>query len=83
MEAGFPKEKIVVRTLKEARSEFHHAGKSVVSFAKEHGFCPALVYLVLSGKRKGLRGQSHKIAVRLGIKDGVIEGSSEKSHEQT
>ena len=58
----------------EAKAAFHRKGKSIVSFAQEHGFCPRLVYLVLNGQRKGLRGQSHEIAVRLGIKNGVIEG---------
>lgn len=58
----------------EAKAAFHARGKSLVSFARENGFCPRLVYLVLAGQRKALRGQSHAIAVRLGIKDGVIEG---------
>lgn len=62
-----------VKTLAEARAEFHRSGKSVVSWAKAHGFCVNLVYMVLAGKRPGLRGQSHRIAVLLGIKDGVIE----------
>lgn len=61
-------------SLAEAKASFHRTGKSVVSFAKENGFCPALVYMVLSGSRPGLRGQSHRIAVKLGIKNGVIEG---------
>lgn len=62
-----------IKTLAEARADFHRSGKSVISFAQEHGFCVNLVYMVLAGKRPGLRGQSHKIAVLLGIKDGVIE----------
>lgn len=61
-------------SLKEAKASFHRTGKSVASFAQANGFCPQLVYMVLNGKRPGLRGQSHEIAVRLGIKDGVIEG---------
>ena len=60
-------------SLNEARAVFHRSGKSVVSFAKENGFTVNLVYEVLNGKRKCLRGQSHQIAVRLGIKNGVIE----------
>ncbi len=58
----------------EAKAGFHFRGKSLVSFAKENGYCVRLVYLILAGKRKALRGQSHEIAVRLGIKNGVIEG---------
>jgi len=62
-----------VKTLKEVRDEFHRSGKSVMTWAKEHGFTVNLVYEVLNGKRKCFRGQSHRIAVRLGVKDGVIE----------
>lgn len=61
------------RSLKEARAAFHRSGKSVVAWAQENGFTPALVYMVLAGKRQCLRGQSHRIAVKLGIKDGVID----------
>ena len=61
-----------VLSLNEARDAFHRSGKSVVDFAREHGFCAGLVYEVLNGKRRCLRGQSHKIAVLLGIKNGVI-----------
>lgn len=62
-----------VKTLAEAKAEFHRSGKSVTAWAKEHGFSVDLTYMVLAGKRQGLRGESHKIAVLLGIKDGVIE----------
>lgn len=62
-----------VKSLGEARAEFHRSGRSVISWAKEHGFSVNLTYMVLNGKRPGLRGQSHKIAVLLGVKDGVIE----------
>lgn len=72
MKQGLSKAK-KVKTLAEARAEFHRSGKTVVSWAQQHGFCVNLVYMVLAGKRPGLRGQSHKIAVLLGIKDGVIE----------
>jgi gp16 family phage-associated protein len=71
MNAGLSKKK--VRSLKEAREAFHRSGKSVVDWAREHGFSVALVYLVLGGHRKCQRGQSHRIAVKLGIKDGVID----------
>lgn len=61
-------------TPEEAKAALRHRGKTVVDFAKENGFCRGLVYQVLSGKRPGHRGQSHRIAVKLGIKNGVIEG---------
>lgn len=60
-------------SLKAARDRFHRSGKSVVAWARENGFTVNLVYEVLNGKRKCLRGQSHRIAVKLGIKDGSIE----------
>jgi gp16 family phage-associated protein len=47
---------------------FRNNGLNINSWALEHGFSPALVYAVLNGKRKSLRGQSHLIAVALGIK---------------
>ena len=72
MASGLSKTK-KVKTLAEARADFHRSGKSVISWANERGFSVALVYMVLAGKRPGLRGQSHRIAVSLGIKDGVIE----------
>lgn len=72
MAAGLSKVK-KVKTLAEARADFHRSGKSVTTWAKEHGFSVALTYMVLAGKRRGLRGQSHRIAVLLGVKDGVIE----------
>lgn len=72
MEGGLSKAK-KAKSLKAAREQFHRSGKSVVAWAKENGFCVNLVYLVLNGKRKCLRGQSHRIAVRLGVKAGVIE----------
>lgn len=80
MAEGLSKSKRV-RTLKEARAAFHRSGKSVVAWARENGFSVALTYMVLSGKRKALRGQSHCIAVKLGIKDGVIDASND-AHNQ-
>ena len=74
MNTGLSKGKKVL-SLQEARERFHRTGKSVVEFSKAYGFCASLVYDILNGNRKCLRGQSHEIAVRLGIKDGVIEGT--------
>lgn len=71
MAGGLSKER--ARRLKLARESFHRSGKSVAEWAREHGFSAALVYMVLGGKRTCLRGQSHRIAVKLGIKDGVVE----------
>jgi len=47
---------------------FRDQGVSVRAWAKERGFNPGLVYSVLRGERKCLRGQSHAVAVALGLK---------------
>jgi gp16 family phage-associated protein len=43
-------------------------GDSVKAWAKFHNFHPELVYSILKGKRKCLRGESLKIARELGMK---------------
>jgi gp16 family phage-associated protein len=53
-------------------THFTRKGLSQASWARKHGFCSALVSQILAGKRRALRGQSHNIAVLLGIKDGNI-----------
>lgn len=59
--------------VQKAREKFHYSGKTVKDWAIENGVSPANVYEVLKGIRPCHRGDSHKIAVLLGIKDGVIE----------
>ena len=61
-----------VRTSSEVRAEFARKGLSIAGWARKHGFGRSLVYEVLSGRKKCHRGQSHKIAVLLGMKDGEI-----------
>lgn len=55
-------------TEEEARARFKAKGVNVAEWARERGFNVVLTRLVLAGKRKCLRGQSHQIAVALGIK---------------
>ncbi len=50
------------------RKVFFLAGISMRDWADARGFNPDLVYQVLSGRRKCLRGQSHLIAKELGMK---------------
>jgi gp16 family phage-associated protein len=47
---------------------FRDHGINVRAWATDHGFNPGLVYSVLRGERKCLRGQSHEVAVALGLK---------------
>ncbi len=51
-----------------AISEFRSEGVTVAEWARARGFSPRLVYVVLGGERKCLRGQSYQIAKELGMK---------------
>lgn len=65
------------KTTEQVRAEFLRKGVSIRGWAIANGFTPTLVYEILSGnsKRPCTRGQSHKIAVRLGLKKGEIINS--------
>lgn len=56
---------------KRVREAFEESGIPVAEWARDRGFSASLVYQVLEGKRKCLRGQSHRIAVALGLKNGL------------
>jgi gp16 family phage-associated protein len=56
---------------------FEASGISVAEWAREKGFSTGLVYQVLEGNRKCLRGQSHRIALALGLKQGLAMDMSE------
>lgn len=67
----------ITKEVERVRSEFEANGLSVSGWAKRHGFSQALVYQILSGKRKPVRGESHRIAVALGLKQGSSGGYEE------
>lgn len=56
----------------QARSTLDRRGQSVQEFARQHLLNPSTVYAVLNGHSQGRRGEAHRAAVLLGIKDGVI-----------
>jgi|SRR5690606_3462039 len=56
--------------VKNVRKAFEESGICIADWARENGFSPRMVYQVLEGRRKCIRGQSHRIAVALGIKEG-------------
>jgi gp16 family phage-associated protein len=60
------------RTAEEAKAWLEQQGKSVQAFARENSVDPATTYQVLAGRKKGLRGEAHKVAVLLGMKIGII-----------
>ena len=55
-------------TNREVQDWFRAKGIAINQWSEERGFNTSLVYAVLQGKRKCLRGQSHQIAVALGLK---------------
>jgi gp16 family phage-associated protein len=60
------------RTPAQAKAWIESQGKSVKDFADEHNLDLHTTYQVLAGKKKGRRGESHKAAVALGIKEGTV-----------
>lgn len=67
----------MIKTRSQVRSEFARKGWTYSNWAVKHGFSVNLVIAILndddaSPKRPCLRGASHNIAVKLGIKEGEI-----------
>ena len=54
--------------LETARRRFFIEGESVADWARVRGFSLQLTYSVLNGRLRARRGQSHRIAVALGLK---------------
>mgnify|MGYP002078600760 CR=1 FL=1 len=61
-----------VRELKAIRDALARTGTSHADLACELGVPRAIVRGVLYGHLKGARGDAHKVAVALGLKDGLI-----------
>ncbi|MGC4062794.1 MAG: DNA-binding protein [Aquabacterium sp.] len=64
---------ISAAALEAVKSQFFEGGISVVDWARENGFDVHLVYGVLSGRSRASRGESHRIAVALGLKSGAAQ----------
>lgn len=50
------------------KADFEQRGVTIADWAEHRGFSRALVYAVLAGRKRCIRGESHRIAVALGIK---------------
>ncbi|MNC38333.1 hypothetical protein D3C75_869300 [compost metagenome] len=59
-------------TPEQARAALDRRGKSIAEFSREHGLNKNLVSDLLNGRKKGRRGEAHRAAVLLGIKDGEV-----------
>jgi len=69
-----------MKTREQALAEIRRSGQTVCGWARKHGFSPRLVRAVIYGVVKGKWGESHKIAILLGIKDGVIVEDEGREH---
>ncbi|TDK30950.1 DNA-binding protein [Luteimonas terrae] len=58
-------------TLEQVKAAFEASGMSVATWADARGFTRAAVYAVLDGRTKGRRGEAHRIATALGIKESA------------
>ena len=66
-----------LKTRKQVRDEFASRGLSFSDWAKQRGYTTALVGMIVNDDdhaphRKCLRGESHNIAVELGLKAGTV-----------
>ncbi len=59
-------------TPEQARAALDRKGVSIAEFCRKHELNRNLVSDLLNGRKKGRRGEAHRAAVLLGIKDGVI-----------
>jgi len=59
------------RTPQEARAWLDCQGVTIAQWARDNGFNERLAHEVLTGRRPCKRGQSHNIAVALGMKAGI------------
>lgn len=68
-----PNTSITEQARKKAREALEKRGQSAKDFAATHNLSPSTVYAVLSGQSQCRRGEAHRAAVLLGVKQGVIE----------
>lgn len=61
-----------MKTAEQVKSEMARRGETASGWAKRHGVSAETVRGVLLGRIKGRNGEAHRVAVLLGIKEGVI-----------
>lgn len=61
-----------MKTLEQVRADLRHQGLSMAAWARRNGENEELTRKILLGRIECRYGKSHKIAVKLGLKDGVI-----------
>jgi gp16 family phage-associated protein len=70
---------MAMKTKEQVIDEFRTRGDTVPDWAERHGFHVESVRSVIYGKSKARRGNAHKIAVLLGLKDGEIIDKRKKA----
>lgn len=63
------------KTARQVRTELRRSGVSIAEWARANQASYSLTHELLAGRIKGHRGESHRIAVLLGLKDGVIKST--------
>lgn len=61
-----------LKTREQVLADFKAAGITLSEWARANGFHRMTVVDLLRGARQGLRGETHRCAVALGMKHGVI-----------
>ncbi|MFN3437816.1 MAG: DNA-binding protein [Acidovorax sp.] len=66
-----------LKTRQQVREEFASRGLAYADWARQKGYSPTLVSMIVNDnegapQRKCLRGESHNIAVELGLKQGTV-----------
>ncbi|HFX2802460.1 TPA: DNA-binding protein [Pseudomonas aeruginosa] len=59
-------------TPEQVRAQMDRDGVSIAQFCREHQLNKNLVSDLLNGRKKGKRGEAHRAAVLLGIKEGTV-----------
>ncbi len=61
-----------IKTVEQVKAEFTEAGVTVSEWARTNGFNRQVVVGLLRKAHQGLRGESHRCAVALGLKQGTV-----------
>ena len=70
-------------TTEQARAKLDRAGISIAEFSRTHALNKNLVSDLLNGRKKGRRGEAHRAAVLLGIKQGEIPATAAPHYDRT
>lgn len=62
-----------LRSLEDVERDLDRKGISKADWAREHGIKPGVLYEIFSRRSSCRRGEAHRAAVLLGLKEGVIE----------